>query len=190
MTEASLRRRKVILTGFMATGKSRVGAALAHRLGLRLIDTDQEVERRCGKTPAAIIVEDGEVRLRQLEREIVAELAKDPTPTVIATGGGTLVEPCNFDTIAAVGIVVCLRARPEVVAARVSQCNQVRPKLRQGNAPLLEQIRQLMAQREAAYARAEISVDTSDLSIETAAQAVLAALAQRGFTSCNTFPSN
>ncbi len=185
-----MHRRKVILTGFMATGKSKVGAAVAQRLGLRLIDTDQEVERRCGKSPAAIIVEDGEFRLRDLERKIIAALAKEPMPAVIATGGGTLVEQRNFDTMAAVGVVVCLRARPEIVAARVAGCAQARPKLTEGDAPLLERIRQLMAQREAAYTRADVSIDTSDLSIEAVAQTVLAALACRGFNPCKAFASN
>jgi shikimate kinase len=180
-------RRKVILTGFMATGKSKVGAALARRLGLRLIDTDEEIKRRWGKSPAAIIIEDGEVRLRQLECKIIAELAEESGPAVIATGGGTLVEPGSFDAMAAVGVIVCLRARPEVVAARVAQCAQVRPKLSEGSAPLLEQIKRLMAQREAAYSRADLSVDTSDLSVEAAAEAVLAALACRGFNPCKAF---
>lgn len=174
----------MILTGFMATGKSRVGSAVAQRLGLRFIDTDQEIENRCGKSPAAIIVEDGEPRLRELERGLVAELAADPAPAVVATGGGTLVEPGNFEAMAAVGVVIWLRARPEVVAARVAQCSQVRPKLTESGAPLLEAIEDLMARRQAAYARAEVNVDTSDLSIEDVVNAVLAALERAGRNPC------
>ncbi len=170
---------KVVLTGFMASGKSAVGRALAVRLGRRFIDSDHEIAARAGKPIAQIFAEDGEAAFRRLEREVIAALAAAPEPAVIATGGGALVDDANYAALARVGIVVCLTARPEVIARRVSASNVVRPKLAEGNLPLEQRIVQLMEQRKTAYARAAIVVDTSDLTINAAAERVLRALEGR-----------
>jgi len=175
---------KLVLTGFMATGKSQVGAAVASRLGLPLIDTDAEIGSRWGKSPAAIILEDGEERLRYLERVLIAELAADRRPAVIATGGGTLVDPRNFVKIAAVAVVVWLDARAEVVAERVGRSAELRPKLLESGKPLMERIIELMEERRPAYARAHFRVDTSDITIHEVAARVIAGASSHGFTTC------
>jgi shikimate kinase len=169
-------KSKVVLTGFMASGKSAVGRALAARLGRRFIDSDHEIAARAGKTIAQIFAEDGEASFRQMEREVIARLAAAPEPAVIATGGGALVDDANFATLSGVGTVVCLVARPEVIARRVSASNVARPKLTESNLPLEERIVQLMRERQTAYARAAITVDTSDLTVSAAADQVLHAL--------------
>lgn len=167
---------KVILTGFMATGKSAVGRAVAARLGRRFIDTDHEIVTRAGKPIARIFAEDGEPAFRRLEREVIAALAQAPQPAVIATGGGALVDDANFATLSRAGTIVCLVARPEVIARRVSLSNIARPKLAEGNLPLERKIVELMEARQSAYARAPIAIDTSDLTIDAAAERVLRAL--------------
>jgi shikimate kinase / 3-dehydroquinate synthase len=169
-------KAKVVLTGFMASGKSAVGRALAARLGRPFIDSDHEIAARAGKSIAQIFAEDGEAAFRRLEREVIASLAAAPGSAVIATGGGALVDEANYAALAGVGTVVCLVARPEVIARRVSASKVARPKLAEGNLPLEERIVQLMDQRKAAYARAAITIDTSDLSVSAAADQVLRAL--------------
>jgi len=170
---------KVVLTGFMASGKSAVGRALAARLGRRFVDSDHEIVARAGKPVAQIFAEDGEAAFRRLEREVIASLAAAPEPAVIATGGGALVDDANYAALSCVGTVVCLVARPEVIARRVSASSVARPKLTEGNLPLEERITQLMHERQAAYARAAITVDTSDLTVSAAADRVLRALEGR-----------
>src|SRR5438445_7751638 len=81
-------RNKLVLTGFMATGKSVVGHALAHRLKWPMIDTDHEIVSRAGKTVEEIFSAHGEPHFRQLERDLIAELCAWPTSAIIATGGG------------------------------------------------------------------------------------------------------
>jgi shikimate kinase len=171
---------KVILTGFMATGKSAVGRTLAARLGRRFIDSDHEIVARAGKPIALIFAEEGEAAFRRLEREVIADLAQTPEPAVIATGGGALVDDANYRALSQAGTIVALAARPEVIARRVSASNVARPKLAEGGLPLERKIIELMEARKSAYARAAIMVDTSDLTIEGAADRVLRALEARG----------
>lgn len=169
-------KSKLVLTGFMASGKSAVGRALAARLGRRFIDSDHEIVMRAGKPIAQIFAEDGEAAFRRLEREVIVSLAETPELAVIATGGGALVDDANYIALSRVATVVCLTARPEVIAKRVSASNVPRPKLAEGDLPLEERIIKLMGELKAAYARAAIMVDTSDLSVAAAAESVLRVL--------------
>jgi shikimate kinase len=127
---------KLILTGFMATGKSVVGPLLARRLGWRFIDTDAMIVAREGRPIAAIFSDDGEPRFRALERQVVADLARErrrcpqcrgALPAVIATGGGVMVDEANCAALRRTGVVICLSARPEVIAARVARSRARRP---------------------------------------------------------------
>ncbi len=180
---------KLILTGFMGTGKSAVARLLCDRLGWRLVDSDEKLAVRAGKSIAAIFSEEGEPRFRSLEREIIAELASDPRrcaqcknprPAIIATGGGALVDESNYAALASIGVIICLSARPEVIANRLARSGEPRPKLLEGGKPLRERIGELMAERQSAYARAAVTVDTSDLTPNEAADAVLSAFILRG----------
>ncbi len=189
---------KLILTGFMATGKSAVGRAAAARLGWRLVDSDAELVARAGKPIPAIFAEHGEARFRALEREVIAGLASDPNrcpqcgaprPAVISTGGGALVDERNYAALKRAGLIICLSARPEVIAARVRRSPHARPKLLEGGKPLEVRIAELMEERRAAYARADFNVDTSDLSVVESAERVLAIFARRGRSAHRCAPS-
>jgi shikimate kinase len=173
---------KLILTGFMATGKSVVGPLVARRLGWRFIDTDAVIVARAGRPIAAIFADDGEARFRALEHQVVADLAAErrrcpqcqgALPAVIATGGGVMVNESNCAALRRTGVVICLSARPEVIAARVSRSRARRPKLAEGGKPLGERIRELMAERAAAYTRAHASVDTSDIPVDAVVERVI-----------------
>jgi shikimate kinase len=100
-------------------------------------------------------------------------LCKSALPAVIATGGGVMVDESNSSTLRRVGVVICLSARPEVIAARVARSRARRPKLMEGGKPLGTRISELMAERAPAYARAHASVDTSDLSADAVAERVI-----------------
>ena len=180
---------KLILTGFMATGKSVVARACAHSLGWRLIDCDALIAERAGRPIANIFEEFGEAHFRMLERELIKEIAaerrrcpqcRNPLPAVIATGGGALVDPRNFAALSRAGVIVCLTARPDVIARRIGPAAASRPMLTAGGKPLRERIAELLETRREAYARAAISLDASDLTISQAAAAVVAAFAAHG----------
>src|SRR3954462_6924861 len=80
------------LVGFMGTGKTTVGRAVAHKLGFGLLDSDHEIERQQGKAIPEIFAQDGEPAFRALERTFI-ETGHPPERTVIACGGGLVVQP-------------------------------------------------------------------------------------------------
>jgi shikimate kinase len=138
------------LVGFMGTGKTTVGRAVAVRLGFTFLDSDHEIERAAGKTVARIFAEDGEPEFRRLERQFI-ESGHPPTGRVVACGGGLVVQPGMLGLLQSRGVVVCLHASFETVLSRTSGTNH-RPLLAV-NDPA-ERVRTLYAQREPIYRRA------------------------------------
>jgi shikimate kinase len=81
--------RRIVLTGFMGSGKSTVGPLVATRLGWRFIDVDDVIEAEAGATIAELFTRDGEAAFRERERETIARLA-DGDALVLALGGGAI----------------------------------------------------------------------------------------------------
>jgi len=184
---------KLILTGFMATGKSSVGPLVARRLGWEFVDVDSVIVAQAGKPIAQIFADHGETHFRRLEREVVAHLTGDrrrcpqchgPYPEVISTGGGVLLDESNCAVLKRVGVIVCLTARPEVVAARVERSKARRPKTDRGQKSTLARIKELMDERADAYARADVQIDTSDLTVDQLADHVISAFAAHAARRC------
>ena len=138
------------LVGFMGTGKTTVGRAVAVRLGFTFIDSDHEIERASGKTVARIFAEDGEPAFRRLEREFI-ESGHPATGRVVACGGGLVVQPGMLELLQSRGIVVCLHASLEAILSRTTGTNH-RPLLAVDDPA--ERIRTLYTQREPVYRRA------------------------------------
>lgn len=175
---SSWRGRNIIFVGFMGTGKSLVARRLAKRLGRRFVDTDTCIEHEADMSIAQIFATEGEAAFRQRERHAIARACQEKE-IVIATGGGAIVGRENARTMKASGPVICLTARPEVILQRV-QGDTTRPLL-QGPNPL-EKIQQLLADRAEAYARADITIDTSSLGPDAVLEATLTALTQADST--------
>ena len=167
----------LVITGFMATGKTEVGQRLARRLGRPFLDTDGLVETAARRTVAQIFADDGEARFRALERDAVEEACAVPD-AVIATGGGTLLDAENRQRLAAAGPVVCLTASPEEIARRVGDVTS-RPLLVGHNGDRLKRIRTLLAERAPVYALATHTVETSGLTVEQVTERVQALVAGR-----------
>ena len=108
----------IVLTGLPGSGKTTVGRLVAERLGRQFIDIDCEIERMTGSHPAQILARDGEPRLRELERTAVATAVKTPG-AVIATGGGTVLDPLNRWLLMEHGFRVRLDASIDLLAGRL-----------------------------------------------------------------------
>jgi len=176
--EADRRMENLVITGFSGTGKSAVAGEVGRRLGWDAVDTDEEVAGRAGKPIAEIFRDDGEARFREMEREEVARACRR-SRTVIAVGGGAIVDRQNYDMLARSGLIVCLEARPETIygrlyseAARSPQA-EVRPLLAADDP--LERIRQLKAFRQPYYAGSDWTVHTDCLDIGQVADEVVRA---------------
>lgn len=137
------------LVGFMGTGKTTVGRAVAHKLNFLALDSDHEIERLQGKSIPDIFAQNGEPAFRAMEREFI-EGGHPTERTLVACGGGLVVQPGMLETLKAKGVVICLHASLETILARTA---------RHRNRPLLavddpeERIRTLYAAREAIYKR-------------------------------------
>lgn len=157
------------LIGFMGTGKSSVGRLLATQLQFEFVDTDQLIEERTGRTVARIFSEEGEKVFRDLERQLVAEMARW-RQKVISTGGGLGADAGNLSSLKRHALVVCLWATPEAIWERVRT---------QTHRPLLcdpdpeGRIRTLLEQRTPIYRQADVLVNTAQRSIKEVSQQVL-----------------
>lgn len=163
----------LVLTGFMGTGKTAVGRAVAARLGRPFVDMDEQIVQRAGMSIPEIFARQGERAFRALEAELVRELA-GRRGLVIATGGGALVDPTNRETFCRTGLVICLTASVEAILARVGE-GRGRPLLQagEGAADTRARITALLAQRAAAYAEIPYAVDTTDRSLSQVVDEVL-----------------
>ena len=145
---------KLYLVGFMGAGKTTVARAIGKLTGWRVEDIDQRIEAREHRTVASIFSQQGEPYFRQLERQALGELLP-LRHVVIATGGGTFVEPDNRALMLADGAVAWLDLSLAQVIERVPA---------DGRRPLASdraQMEQLFARRQLAYAQAHVRVDAS-----------------------------
>ncbi len=168
MIKPDAARFNLILTGFMGTGKSTVGRLVAERLDRPFIDMDCVLEQRAGQTIPVIFATQGEAAFRQMERNLCQELAIRQG-LVIATGGGTLVDMDNQAQLLASGIAICLDASPEVLLDRLRVTD--RPLLQSPNPEA--RIQELLASRAAAYAALPHHIDTTPLTPEETAEAII-----------------
>jgi shikimate kinase len=148
------RPTRVVLVGFMGSGKTSVGRLLARRLGYRFEDMDRRIERRAGRTIAAIFREDGEEAFREMEREEARALAR-ARGCVVAAGGGAFSRPETRALLQEGALTVWLRCG----------LDRVLPRLRTGaRRPLAgnrDIMRALLAEREPSYRMADVAVDAS-----------------------------
>jgi shikimate kinase len=159
------------LVGMMGAGKSAVGAVLAERLGLPLLDLDRAIEHTAGRSIPELFRSEGEAGFRKREREAIEAVAG--RRAVVALGGGAPAQPGALERLLASGTLVYLRARPETLAARVG-ADEARPLLAGLDAGArLAKIRSLLAEREACYLRAALVVDTDALDAAGAADAIV-----------------
>jgi len=141
----------IILTGFMATGKTTVGQLLAEHFGYAFVDTDELIVERSGQTVAEIFREKGEAAFRRMESEIAQELG-EKEGLVVSTGGRLMLDPANAAALGRRGRVFCLVATPEEILQRVESDTHVRRPLLEVPNPI-ERIVELMQQREEDYGR-------------------------------------
>jgi shikimate kinase len=155
VTRANVVIDKIYLVGFMAAGKTTVARLLAEKLDWRAEDIDELIEARERLTVADVFAKYGEAYFRAAEREILLRLVLPLRHTVVATGGGTFMDPENEMAIKLDGASVWLDVPLASVIARLPPDNR-RP-LSSDRA----QMERLFLARQAAYARADVRVDAT-----------------------------
>ena len=155
--------RNIVLTGFMATGKSTVGALLAKKLHRVFFDIDTAIEHRTGLVIPRIFAEHSEPFFRAIEKGICHEIALQRN-LVVATGGGALIDPDSRATMLKTSFLICLTASPEVIEARL-RGSDIRP--------LAGEWRERLAERQAIYHTLPYIIDTTDKTPQQVAEEVL-----------------
>jgi shikimate kinase len=156
---------KIYLVGFMAAGKTTVAHAVAERLGWRAEDVDELIEARERRPVAEIFARAGEPYFRSVEREILRVLLP-LRHCVVATGGGTFVDPDNRGAINMDGLSVWLDVPMDVVVGRLPA---------DGRRPLAAdraQLEHLFVARRAAYALAHLRIDVGSASADEVAERI------------------
>ncbi|MBU3688971.1 MAG: shikimate kinase [Acidimicrobiales bacterium mtb01] len=154
----------IVLIGLMGSGKTTVGRKLASVIGRRFVDTDEEVERRTGRTVREIFETDGEQAFRLIEHRALADTMATPEPLVVAAAGGAVLREDNRSLLGGPHRVVWLKAEPELLIERVGR--------RRGHRPLLDddpdlKLRQLWSERDPIYrSLADDTIDVSDKTVD------------------------
>jgi len=169
-------KKTVVLVGMMGAGKTAVGKALAARLDVPFLHSDEAIVKAANRSIAGIFNRDGEAFFRAREAEVIARLM-DEQIGILSTGGGAFLTDQNRAVIADKGVAVWLRADLDLLWARVRH-KTTRPLLQTDNPR--ETLRELCEAREPLYAKADITVKCDpNYSIEDMAKAVLDALKTR-----------
>jgi shikimate dehydrogenase len=165
-----LNHRNIVLTGFMASGKSVCGRALAENIGREFVDSDTVIEEKCGMTIPEIFEKYGEKYFRDVEKEVIAELSLK-SHSVIATGGGVVLDSDNIATLRKNATIVNLEPSDDVIKERLSKDDGTRPL---NNGQDIEQILERFRGRKSFYDNCDVKVKiTTDMSVEDSVQAVL-----------------
>ena len=164
--------RTIVLIGLMGAGKSCIGRRLAALLGLKFVDADTEIERAAGCTIEEIFERHGEAAFRDGERRVIERLLGQAVQ-VLATGGGSFMDPKTRAAIHGRAISVWLRADLDLLLKRTGRRNN-RPLLKRGDPRAI--LEGLMAERYPVYGQADIVVDSADGPPEVTVERVRAAV--------------
>lgn len=165
-------QRHVLLIGFMGSGKSSVGRIVGETLGLPFLDIDERVASKHGRTIAEIFAADGEPAFRA-EESAALEALIGSDPTVVACGGGVVLDDANRSLLKRLGTVVYLQVSAEEALARIGDTSG-RPLLAGGGVAMASA---LLRSREALYeVTADLTVQTAGRTPREVADAVVSAV--------------
>lgn len=169
--------KTVVLVGMMGAGKTAIGTALARKLGVEFLDSDDEIVKAANMSIAEIFERDGEPFFRARETEVIKRLL-DGTPGILSTGGGAFLQEENRELIAQEGVSVWLKADLDLLWSRVKH-KTTRPLLRTDNP--YKTLRDIEDVRRDIYAKAQLVVKARpEYSIDDMSKVVLNKLLEAG----------
>ncbi len=167
-------KRHIALIGLRGAGKTSLGQRLAATFGLQFFEMAKEIETEAGLSLNEIFDLYGQAAYRRFERRALERITADATPKVIATGGSLPSEPATYAHLLSHCFTIWLKAKPEEHMGRVVAQGDLRPIAGQSEA--MADLKRILAQREALYARADMSFDTAGKTLDQAASELAAAL--------------
>jgi shikimate kinase len=170
----------IILMGYRCTGKTAAGLRLAGLLGRPFYDTDEMIRRRTGRTVEEIVAGDGWDAFRRAEGSVIRELSQTDR-SVIALGGGAILDPRNTEALRGNALFIWLIADEHVIVHRMekdSTSGSQRPSLT--GRPSTQEVREIMAEREPLYRQiADLVVDTAARTAQEVAEAICSGLQKK-----------
>ena len=152
----------IVITGFMGCGKTKVARELARKLNAVMVDLDDVITKRVGRSPAQLIVEDGEAAFRAIESETLRELLQNNIAKVIALGGGAWIQETNRQLINQYSCLsVWLDAPFEMCWTRIAASQEDRPLGRTRDQALA-----LYEQRRPVYELANVHIAVGEENVE------------------------
>ena len=161
--------RSIYLIGMMGSGKTSTGRPLAERLGYGFVDADAVIEQAAGCSIAEIFQRDGEPEFRALEKQVLNSISQRHS-LVVATGGGVVTQKENWGLLHS-GIVVWLDVIQEQLLKRLQSDTTVRPLLQTVDPEAA--LNELLAERKALYAEADLTVVIDDEPPEAIADGIV-----------------
>jgi XRE family aerobic/anaerobic benzoate catabolism transcriptional regulator len=167
-------RGVVCLLGLRGAGKTTIGRRLAQRLKVPFVELDRRVEEVAGLSLPEIFSLHGETYYRRLERRTLKRVLAEDRPLVLAAGGGLVSSEDAFALLRRRAVTFWLRATAQDLWNRVLQQGDRRPMAH--NPEAMADLRRLLSSREAAYAKATHTIDTSRLSVDDCVRLIEARL--------------
>lgn len=172
--EENARRAHIALVGIRGAGKSTLGSKLAASLQIPFIELDAEIEKDAGMPLGEIFSLYGQGGYRAIERRLLEKVLKQAPRAVLSIGGGVVSEKETYEYLLANCYTIWIKARPEEYMARVIAQGDLR--VMGGSDQAMEELRQILEAREPLYRKADLSLDTSENSVEESFAKLRAAL--------------
>lgn len=163
--------RRIALIGLRGAGKSTLGRLLGQRLDVPFLELDQEIEKEAGMGLSEIMELHGQAGFRHLERLVLDRLIASHARAVLAAGGGIVSESRTYDRLLESCLTVWVRAAPEEHMQRVINQGDLRPM--RDNRRSMDDLRAILASREALYARADLQLDTAGQAVAGSLEALV-----------------
>jgi XRE family aerobic/anaerobic benzoate catabolism transcriptional regulator len=163
--EDERKEKCIALLGLRGAGKSTLGEKLAQALGVAFVELDRDVEREAGAELGEVFAMYGQEGFRRFERRALERVLAQHDRAVVAVGGSLVTDAATYKLLRERSLCVWLKASPEEHMARVIAQGDMRPF--KGRSAALEEIRQLLADRDRLYSRADFVLDTSGKTVRS-----------------------
>ncbi len=170
----SHKAERICLIGLRGAGKSTLGRLLANHFGFEFIELNKLIENESGMPVSEVIALYGAEGYRQREHALINALSERQDKVVLAVGGGIVSDSNTFNRILSSFHSIWLRASPQEHMQRVRDQGDYRPMA--GNPNAMDDLKLILTNREEAYSKADITVDTSGQTVEQSSNAVFEAI--------------
>lgn len=170
--DEAVRRTRIALIGLRGAGKSTLGGALSRVLRRPLVELDREIEREAGMALAEVFLLYGQAGYRRIERRCLERVIQSQEDIVLTVGGGIVSEPETYNLLLLNCFTVWVKTSPEEHMSRVLAQGDTRPMA--GHAEAMEDLKSILASREAAYSRADGILDSSGRTVDQSLESLRA----------------